>query len=332
MRFRTSTPAPSYFSGGQQRRLLLLVLSLGLVVFLMREAGQPDRWKWFEVLAPGPGQVSDADAVDTRLPPVEPDGRAAATVRAAAEDADKVPLAGADQRFFPGVEAGLLGRVRDDTIFRKQDYESWFNLCRVLQDTPAAAIRAASTGPATFLQLYQQPAAYRGELVTIAGTVRRASYRAAPQNDQGIEGYHQVWLQASGTSSSLLVVFVLELPPGFPTGDGLEAEVTLTGFFFKRWAYAAQDTIRTAPVVLARTLEWQQPAAVATARQTSWWPYLGAAIVGTVLALLAVRFRTPRNQALDRYTDDSVGDIEPPPIDRMAVESFQIHPDTRPEG
>lgn len=312
LRFGNRRAAPNYLSGWHQRRIFLLVMALGLVLIAMREAGKPQRWKWLEALGPAALPANDADALDTRLPAAESPAREPGTIRSPApepEDSSAEPTA---RRYFPGVEARLLARVQDDTIFRKQDYESWFNLLSVLRDNSTDALRSASQGDATYLQLYQQPAAYRGELVTIAGTVRRCSYRAAPQNDAGITGYYQLWIQAAGTSSSLYVAFVLELPDGFPQGDQLAAEVTLTGFFFKRWAYAAQDTIRTAPVLLARTCEWLQPAPAAAREPHSWWPYLAAMGIGVALAIIAFWYRAPTNAALGRYTADA-GPIEVPP-------------------
>lgn len=303
MRFRRRQPAPNYLSGALQRRLLLLVMALGLVLILMREAGKPQRWEWFNLLTSA-GPAGHEEAVDTRL--ATPEDSDKPGVIYAPNDADDAPLpAAAGGRYFPGVDTRLLARVRDDTIFRQQDYESWFNLCDVLRRHSPEQIADASTGDVTFLQLFQQPAAYRGELVTVAGVIRRAGYRPAPQNDVGVEGYYQAWLQPLGTGSSPMVIYLLELPKDFPIGDQLDAEVTLTGFFFKRWAYAAQDTIRTAPVLLARNLTWHQPPVVPREEPgVSPWLYALAALVGVALAALAFRFRPSPTSALKRYTEE----------------------------
>jgi hypothetical protein len=107
------------------------------------------------------------------------------------------------------------------------------------------------------LQLDQQPEAYRGRLVTIGGVARSAKPVPAPANDYGIDQYFQLWVQSERTSPALVVLYCLELPEGFPLGIELDAPITATGFFYKRWAYASQSGITTAPLVLARTLTWQ---------------------------------------------------------------------------
>ena len=95
-------------------------------------------------------------------------------------------------------------------------------------------------------------------MVTLRGTLVRAHHLTAPRNDYGIDGYYQVWLQPEDNRSYPMVIYCLHLPEGFPTGMSLSEEAEITGFFFKRWAYNARDTIRSAPVTLARTVHWYQ--------------------------------------------------------------------------
>jgi hypothetical protein len=161
--------------------------------------------------------------------------------------------------FFPGVKPELLDAVRDDTVFRGAEHEAFFHLLETLHDQDEQTLAAASRGPTAFVQLYQQPDEYRGKLVTIHGAVRGVFPDAASRNDYGIERYYQVWVQPHDHPGLPIVAFVLDLPAGFPVADRLQEEVELTGFFFKRWAYRAQDAIRSAPLVLAKTVRWQPP-------------------------------------------------------------------------
>jgi hypothetical protein len=116
-------------------------------------------------------------------------------------------------------------------------------------------------------------------LVTVAGKIRRTYLPRVPDNDYQIDRYYQTVFQPADNRSELMFVYCLSLPEGFPEGTEVSAEVEVTGFYFKRWAYAAQDSVRTAPVLLARTVRWNRPPAAVEE------PAFGA---GTILALIAV--------------------------------------------
>ncbi|NLF69384.1 MAG: hypothetical protein GX575_10065 [Candidatus Anammoximicrobium sp.] len=200
------------------------------------------------------------------------------------------------------LDAVFLDSVRDNTVFRVAEKDAWFRLFEQLQDRDLAELRRASTGYVGFLQLYKQPTEYRGKLVTVSGTVRMGYYREAPQNLYGIQGYYVFWLKPAGAKSPI-VVYCLELPAGFPDvvklereGDGarpqLDEEAEFTGFFFKRWAYRAQDDTRLAPLILAKAPRWTpRPEAGGTADQppgVGFWIALfgGTAAFGIGLALV----------------------------------------------
>ncbi|MBN2476109.1 MAG: hypothetical protein JXB62_15970 [Pirellulales bacterium] len=265
------TPRPrNYLSRREQWRLLLLMMSLGLVVILMSEAHKPANWNWLFAQGDAPtGRRADAGAdegteIDNRLPDSPPDSTAlppghilsSAPDRADPSAAD-TPGPSGDTGLFPGVEPKYLKSIRDDTTFRYDERHAWFNLLDVLRRTDESALREASLGRVTFAQLFNQPNEYRGELVTIRGTVRRAHPLEAPKNDKQIDRYCQTWVQPADHQTTPMVVYCLSLPKGFPTGMDVSAKVEVTGFFFKRWAYRAQDGLRTTPVLLARTVHWE---------------------------------------------------------------------------
>jgi len=273
--FRRTPPPRNYLSRREQWRLLLLVMSLGLIVLLMSEARDPANWQWFFALdngaAAGP---ADGPAIDNRLAPeTAEEGVPGAFVSPAA--------AGARQQTsgrFPDVPPKLLETVRDDAPFRHDEQEAWFHLLGILQKTDEATLGKASIGRVTFAQLYNQSSEYRGELVTVRGTIRRAHLLKAPKNDRGIDQYYQTWLQPADNRTMPMVIYCLSLPQGFPTGMDVSAEVEITGFYFKRWVYKAQDAIRTTPTLLARTVDWQKDAtASAPGFEQAAWPESPAA-------------------------------------------------------
>ncbi|NQU20933.1 MAG: hypothetical protein HQ567_06585 [Candidatus Nealsonbacteria bacterium] len=257
---RTSKPR-NYLSRREQWRILLLVMSLGLVFYMMTEARDPDNLRGIMAML---GLSGDSHAADqpgqTRIdnlyePPAEPKIRDTfISLPDELPDTEEEPAG----RYFPGVDPKLFRTIRDDTRFRKQEQESWFNMLKVLKETDQETLDKASTGPVAFVQLQQQSNEYRGELVTVSGTVRRACPTGAARNDLGIERLWQVWLWPDDVSP--IVIYCLDLPEGFPTGMEVVADVEITGFFFKRCVYSGKDKkVRTSPAVLARTVNWQPP-------------------------------------------------------------------------
>jgi len=210
------------------------------------------------------------------------------------------------------LDAVFLDSIRDNTVFRLAEKDAWFRLLEQLDERNLTDLRRASTGYVGFLQLYKQPTEYRGKLVTVSGTVRMGYYREAPKNFYGIKGYYIFWLKPAGAKSPI-VVYCLEIPAGFPDvaklereGDGerpqLDEEAEFTGFFFKRWAYRAQDDTRLAPLILAKIPRWQpRPEANRAADQppSVWfWVALfggtGAFGIGLALVFYWLTRRGPR--------------------------------------
>jgi hypothetical protein len=160
----------------------------------------------------------------------------------------------------------FLDSIRDNTVFRGGEKDAWFRMLEQLNERDLPTLRRQSTGYVGFLQLYKQPTAYRGKLVTVAGTIRLGYYVEAPQNLYGIRGYYVFWLKPAGAKSPI-VVYCLEIPDGFPDVAKLEREgerppldepAEFTGYFFKRWAYRAQDDTRLAPLILAKMPRWER--------------------------------------------------------------------------
>jgi hypothetical protein len=188
----------------------------------------------------------------------------------------------------------FLEAVVDNTVFRPGESDAWFRLLEQADRATDYELSAAAE-PATFLQLYQQPEAYRGRPVTVRGTVRLVQHYPAPENLYGIHEYYALWLIPPGTSSPV-VVYCLRLPEGFPQPHATRGarqswneDVEVSGYFFKRWAYRAVDRTRLAPLVLAKAPRWERRAAAGVARRTEMSTGMAIAVVGgTLLFAVAV--------------------------------------------
>lgn len=235
-------PPRNFLSRDGQRRLFWTVMPPGAVLLLFG--------LWIEHTFFRQPSGSPPQQMDTRLPG-GPRGMTDGIV------SDAVVME-PDPEPFPGnlptpraAPAEFLEKVRDDTVFREADSDAWFALWRSLQECDPAEIDRAA-GPAVgFTELFGQPQSFRGKPIRLRGTLRRLQRVEAAANTAGISGYWQGWLDPEGGPPSPIVIYFLALPDSIQPGTRLVEPVEVVGYFFKRWAYQATDTIRTAPLVLS---------------------------------------------------------------------------------
>ncbi len=272
-------------------RFLLMLIGLGVFLFIVTWWSKP---VGNVPVAPGPAEDRTAAFLGEEAP-----------AGGSETDTEQVAQAVGGDAYFPGVHAQYLDAVRDDTPFRSPESDAWFHLFELLEKNTDERLAQGSSGPVGYLQLERQPQAYRGRLVTVSGTVRSAKEVAAPENSYGIERYYQVWLQPLRSDPELIVVYVLHLPLDFPVGEALDEPVSATGFFFKRWAYPSRSGILTAPLVLARSIQWT-PAPPAAPTGSSEEQALLAAAAAAVIAwcfVIWVWRRSRRRRSAEVQTD-----------------------------
>jgi hypothetical protein len=222
-------------------------------------------------------------------------------------EADPEPFIGNADELAASPDA--LERVRDDTVFRPADEEAWFQVWMTLRSGDMRAYRKSNARRVSFTELFGQPRSFRGRLVSFRGTIRRLQQVEAPANRYDIENYWQAWLEPEGGPASPIVVYFLRIPAGFPHGMRIHEPVEVVGYFFKRWAYAASDVVRTAPLVMALEPIWK-PAPARTAADNPFGSYALLAIGGIVaLTLLAMRLASGGTRR----------PAEPPPTDLSAA-------------
>lgn len=323
---RPTTGSPDY----GHRRLVRLLLALGLVALLMREVRQPERWAWFTNLG---GDSVPATSPEPQAPPAPETNTPHAPELGGESTAIDGEAVRADER--------ALAAIRDNTPFQQEERDAWYGLFRELRNRDEASLREGAE-PVTYVQLDQQPAAYRGQLVTLAGAVRRVVERAEPVANSNIARYYQVWLQPNDQLDSLVVIYCLELPEGFRIGQQLDEPARVVGFFFKRWAYNSQDGIRTAPLLLARTLDWKpRPAATPAAEidRGLLWAIIGLVLAGAGITVWTLMRRGNEPSKYESYlrkdsaaneqlvppemepSDESPVDFDPEAINPAATDS-----------
>ena len=234
----------NYLAPGERRRVFWMLMPPALVAFLV--LGWIEQ-QWFPRRGP---RVEKQ--IDTRL----------ATARGAPPAGDGVLIEAEPEPFVAPAEDLLsaspdaLAKVRDDAFFRHADEPAWLQTWLTLRSAAPEAIRAAAT-PVSFTELFGQPRSFRGRAVRFKGTLRRLERLRAPANDYDIVEYWQGWLEPAGGPTAPIVVQFLRLPPGMPEGLKINEPVEIVGYFFKRYAYKATDTIRRAPLVMAIEPAWK---------------------------------------------------------------------------
>jgi hypothetical protein len=99
-------------------------------------------------------------------------------------------------------------------------------------------------------------------------------------------------------SDSPIVVYCLELPVGFPAvepagpsgrGVPLDEDVTVTGYFFKRWLHRCEGGMNLSPLVLGTITDWEPHATsggLGAGAHLPPWLLLSATLAMAVLATL----------------------------------------------
>jgi hypothetical protein len=228
-----------------------------------------------------------------------------------------------------------LNLVKDDSPLRPDEGDMWFRLMNRAAHTPEEELSKASLHGITYLQMFKQSSHYRGDPIHIRGIVRGAWKTPAVNNPWGLQDYYVLWIHPDGGPNSPIVVHVRSLPAGFPEvkergDDGkwqkLHEDVTVDGYFFKRQAYLGLDGTYAAPLLLAKSVNWQ-PRVAALDRNPGWeWNvsnilWVVAATLSITLVAVGMIYWRMREQ--ERY---SVNDEAVARADMSALKDVELTP------
>lgn len=323
LEFRTGPRPRNYLARREQMRLFVLVMALMTILWVALEARDPQYYQW--ICSGSQTSETGEQSVDTRFVPTKsnPDDSFIFSEPGEGSDEPTKAVSGA-------LTKADLDAVRDDEPFHAGEQDAWFKLFDRLHKTDSEVLAKESIGPVTFVQLFRQPREYRAELVTLSGILRRTERLTAPRNDVGIETYYRTWLFPTDNPENPIVVYTLTVPDGFPQGMTIEEPVQLEGFFFKRWPYAARDTIRSAPVALAKSLRWVAagPQKSAPPMSPAWIVAVAAAVAVAVAAFVGWKTRrTTRDAQPARLSPDQTSSD----LDSVAIAPLRLVTDADAE-
>ena len=135
-----------------------------------------------------------------------------------------------------------------------------------------------------FVDLFQNPDAYRGRPVSLHGVLRKLTKFDPGKNTLGIEEAYEGWLYTDDGQSNPTVIIFTSKPQKLAVGGDLTEEILVTGYFLKMYGYEAQDVTRKAPLLLAGEVAWRPSPEKYVAKQLSLETYL---LVGFVVLMVA---------------------------------------------
>ncbi|HEV8059318.1 MAG TPA: hypothetical protein VGP68_05575 [Gemmataceae bacterium] len=159
-----------------------------------------------------------------------------------------------DRDLLTGVEDNVPVRNADENFAETRAYDYLLIHAR---EFSAADLRSQARSDLTFVHLFEEPAKYRGQLVTLKGRLRRLLRFDPPPlaGKEGVKNLYEGWLYAGGAFTNPFCILASEIGPDLTVGEKIDREVTFTGYFLKRYRYKAGDGWRDAPLLIGRSIE-----------------------------------------------------------------------------
>lgn len=316
MRFQQTNRTP-YLNRSDQKRLLLLVGMIAMIVFSIEFAARPSSWYWLTGLPEGaePGDAQRTarqtqkpdkkidfrpDMTGSMLGPqvirvvggktpadagrYKPDGVSDATAMTAPHELKLAPE--------------LIALIRDNAVgIRESERELYYYLLAKTRDVPSGVLEKAARPSIAFAVLMNESENLLGELITVKGELRRLTAIPVGKNEFGIKMVWEGWLFNADSGMNPFCIRMTSLPDGIPTGQELGSGVVVkvTGYFLKRYGYPAQqDRLHVAPLVLAKSVRWYRQRPSTIPDDLGIVPYvLGlAGILGVTISVLLYQFRS----------------------------------------
>lgn len=297
----------NFLTGTEYRRLFWRFMPPAIVMMLALE--------WLTRSAGPPTPQVGEPLIDTRIESFADSRPAAGTVVIAPSDGATPSSSGGAL----AASAEALARVRDVAFFRSADHAAWSEICGTLR--AEAGDPARPPAPEVALgELLSMPRSYRGRPVRLRGTLRRLEQLDPPAGAREVGRYWQGWLEPAVGPAAPLIVHLLELPAGMPTGLAIREPVVIDGYFLKTAAYRAADGVRVAPLILASTVIRPKAAAAQTSRGNRSLRLLAAGTLFSIVAALGFGFLAGgrghrRHRPADAPAlDAALAGFEPEPI------------------
>jgi hypothetical protein len=188
----------------------------------------------------------------------------------------------------------LLRAVRDVRAISSRpanglEFEAFLQTVIQAHQTSAAAFQRAARRDIGFANLFNDPGAYRGEVVHIEGRLRllQKSEPPAMLKLADVHSLYYGWVFDDLSGGNPYCVVVTEPPTSIALNQKLNQPVTFDGYFYMKRRYKAEDSkkpneYREAPLLIGHSLVVPPAEAAAPDTSTAWpkgmlWSFLGLA-------------------------------------------------------
>ncbi len=149
--------------------------------------------------------------------------------------------------------AELLGLVTDGTPLKPKEMPAYWQLMQWSQTASSAELDQRALHDVPFTQLCEQPAKYRGKLISMRLHVQRVLKYDAPSNPLELQDVYEAWGGTDESRSFPYVVVSFQCPDGLPIGTDVRGEVNFVGYFLKVMKIeGAKNNARGAPLLIGR--------------------------------------------------------------------------------
>lgn len=289
MNLRSSPPSPPYMNRAFQMRMIMMVISLGVVMFAIKVTSEPSFWARIfpeeaETQTTHPEDVNDRLQSDSRIPEIQMDEFLAIQSESESTDestetetADDTSASESENSELvsdlpvlpetPVVESVSLNpeifhSIDDYSVgVRSEEADSFFSLISYASRVPIKELNAAAEPNVAREALMASPDDYRGEVIEIEGSLRRLEKVEADQNGYGIEDYYIAWIITPTSDNIPYRVAAMFRDDDLPVADLIESQVPvkLSGYFFKIQGYRARSDLQLTPMFIAQRITAAPP-------------------------------------------------------------------------
>lgn len=194
------------------------------------------------------------------------------------------------------------GFIKDRTgnYTAEPEYEAYWRVLVQSHYTSAKAFARKARHDVTYANLFHEPEHYRGEVIHLSGRMIRLQGWPAPAEARaaGVAIIYEAWIMTDAYGENPVCVAFTDLPDGLKVDNDRKynEEVSVDGYFYKRYRYKAADSrkaneFRDAPLLIAHTLVGRFGRGGPIEETENWghnliWVFLS--VVGGALVLVVV--------------------------------------------
>lgn len=296
-----------------------MVMMLWVVGMLIYWARDPAMWKW----------IAD-DVQDGAAATAKPNEGSTPVEKANDETLVSGPN---DQQPLEHSQAEYLFQaVTDKEPLAREEMPAYWKLMRWSMTESFEDLWERSRKDLYFTHLAEAPEKYRGELIGLKVSLRRALAHEAEENSAGAKEVFEAWGVTNESRTGLYCMVFYDKPPELAIQPSIHEEATFVGYFLKQFTYEdAMGKKRWAPLLIGR-LHWRENVARSALRRQRndgyLWQWLIVAGAVVVFGIAWKRTRPSVNQSLDATAPPDHAAIERW-LENGAPEATAVAPGTR---